>query len=160
MASIEACMPCAPSSVRMRWSKGPGKAKPERALPRPTQRSPEEIHLAGANVVREPDGTLVVEFEVPYDGFVLPDEAVYAVVGGKFFDKARVVRDLSSPPGPHARGMIVRLALRLTTESEWPRVSGLGLRWSGERALPDGAPAPVRLVLDATPPEEKGTPRP
>jgi Ca-activated chloride channel homolog len=143
-----------PSAVRPWVSDGSEGAVPGFVAP------PEELHIQGAGAVREPDGTLVLEFEVPFDGFLLPDAEVYVVVGGGFFDKALVVAALGSPRGPHGQGMVVRLALRLETEPAWPRVGTVTLRWSAEGPRPGEEPARVRLVLDIPlPPVGGETPR-
>ncbi len=153
------------SGSRMLWAERPSVADGSEEVARGTPAPPtgpvvpwEEVHVRCVNAVREPDDTLVVEFEVPFDGLLLPDDAVYVVAGGGFFDKARVVRELGSPTGPHASGMIVRLALRLETEPAWPPAGAVALRWSAER--PGGEPARARLVLDVRlPPVAGETPK-
>ena len=72
-----------------------------------------EIH--GAHLLRVEGDLLVLEFEVPEDGFLLPGDRTRIEV--RFADgtrgSARVVGSGSSPAGPHARGFVVRLALHL-----------------------------------------------
>lgn len=116
--------------------------------PEPSVPGWKEVRIGCASVVREPDGTLVVEFEVPYDGFLMPDEAAYVMRGRAFFDKVLVLADRSSPAGPHGRGMIVRLALRLALETAWPGAEDVTVRWSAGRVQPDAAPERVRFVMD------------
>ncbi len=96
--------------------------------------------LVQATVVALMGPELVLEFEVPTDGFWLPSAEVevevpslWNLLGSSRRLTARVVGEKSSPPGPHAAGLIVRLALRLGEVSAWPQGTLLALSWSGGR---------------------------
>jgi Ca-activated chloride channel family protein len=74
-----------------------------------------------ATVIRAEPDLIVVEFETPFEGFELPHRRVEVREAGNQAHAAEVVSDQSSPTGPHARGLMVRLALRLDGLKPWPR---------------------------------------
>ncbi len=69
-----------------------------------------------ARLIERRDDLLVIEFEVAEDGFRLPGPGttvtVQPLMAGECF--AQIDSKLSSEPGPHAAGLTVRLALRLS----------------------------------------------
>jgi hypothetical protein len=73
------------------------------------------ITIDKTQVLNLGDKILVFEFEVPFDGFMLPDKNTEIHV---HFDdspdvyEARILKRESSKTGPHRAGLIVRLALR------------------------------------------------
>jgi Ca-activated chloride channel family protein len=94
-----------------------------------------------ARVIRVEDDILVLEFESPDDGFTLPPDAEQVEVYPDGADEpmpAVVEGDLSTRPGPHRRGVTLRLALRYRGDGPWPE--RLIVRWE----LPDGE---ARLVI-------------
>ncbi|HYK90763.1 MAG TPA: VIT domain-containing protein [Acidobacteriota bacterium] len=95
-------------------------------------RKPPEVRLdlAKARVLRLEGPILVLEFEVPEEGFLLPNDK--AKVQVRFDDgstgDARVQGDRSTKPGPHKAGVTVRLALKLEDHSVWES-GGARLTW-------------------------------
>ncbi|MHC4588851.1 MAG: VIT domain-containing protein [Planctomycetota bacterium] len=86
-------------------------------------------------VVRVEDDLLVVEFEAPEDGTMLPadgDEAVAYTADGDIV-RGVVDGDVSTRPGPHDAGLTLRLGLRRKGGAAWPGEL-LRARWSS----PDG----------------------
>jgi Ca-activated chloride channel family protein len=96
-----------------------------------------------ARVTRVEDDLLVIEFECPDDGFTLPrDGEQIEVYGDGAGAPAPAVVDggISTVPGPHPRGLTLRLALRYLGTGTWPR--RLMLRWES----PEGAAR--RLIVE------------
>ncbi|MHC4210718.1 MAG: VIT domain-containing protein [Planctomycetota bacterium] len=85
-------------------------------------------------VVRVEDDLLVVEFEAPDDGFILPQggEKIEVELDGRTF-WAVVDGKVSTRPGPHDAGLTLRLGLRHENGAAWPDEL-LRARWSS----PDG----------------------
>ena len=91
---------------------------------------------------------LVFEFEVPVDGFMLPDKNADIHV---LFDdsgesgEAQVLKRESSKPGPHRTGLTVRLALQLKGQLHWDHREAR-IHWDGKikRGLKK---SPVRVEL-------------
>ncbi len=71
----------------------------------------------------------VIEFEVPVDEFYLPTGDLMFLVIGSQMGKARVIEEKSAARGPHAGGLLVRLALRLEKGLEWPAGEEVELHW-------------------------------
>jgi hypothetical protein len=88
-----------------------------------------------ARVVRVEGDLLVVDFECPRDGFLLPPagEAVEVQLDGWTIALAAVDDRISTRPGPHQRGLTLRLGLRYERGAAWLE-GPLGLRWES----PDG----------------------
>jgi Ca-activated chloride channel homolog len=111
--------------------------------------------IAATLAGRAADGTVTVEFEVPEDGFLLP-EGRMSLHSQEGDVGVEVVVELSSPRGPHPRGVLVRLALRPRQGSRWPAAGDVTLRCSYQQPLPEGGDTVVKLTLHTTlPPEEK-----
>ncbi len=83
--------------------------------------------------------TLVLEFEVPVDGLLLPSGRERVAVD--FLDgdvhRGSVIQEQSSALGPHKSGLTVRLAIRLDDHPSW-HVGPLVIRWGGEVRAADG----------------------
>jgi hypothetical protein len=84
-----------------------------------------------ATVIRlEPD-VVVLEFEVPFDGFTIPGSGwrVAALRDGDprqgtgRIERLRLVLEESSPAGPHAKGTLVRVELRSPGGGAIPEIS-------------------------------------
>ena len=73
-----------------------------------------------ATILEVEGNLLIVEFEVPRDGFEVPagEMALHEPSGS-----VEIVREKSSPRGPYSRGQIVRLALRIMNRPAWPETS-------------------------------------
>jgi Ca-activated chloride channel family protein len=155
-------MEMAPSSV-MSWSAYESAESAEECLDdgiAMLRSEPQGDQFEAIGVVREPDGTLVVEFEVPWSGFVLPERLLVLAPGRAVFDVARVVQELSSPLGPQTRGLVVRIALRLALEPAWPPTREVLLVGTGRDDFGlghGGSPFTLRVQL---PSAGKETPRP
>jgi hypothetical protein len=94
----------------------------------------EELRVArDADVLQLEGGVLVIEFPVPADRFCFPEDGTVQV---QFPDgntaEAVVIRDDSSPPGPHDEGLIVRMAFRLQGTGTWHH-RHVTLRWTWKR---------------------------
>jgi hypothetical protein len=84
-------------------------------------RGPAALEIEGARVLEVRDGCLVIEFEVPVAGLMLPEGKVRVeFVGTGRHRVAKVVRAESTPAGPHDLGVTVRLGLRLAKGKAWP----------------------------------------
>ncbi len=83
---------------------------------------PRSLHVREARVLDVRDRILILEFEVPESGFLLPRDGTTASI--EFDDgttaKATVIARESSPLGPHEAGLTVRLSLGLTDRESWP----------------------------------------
>jgi Ca-activated chloride channel homolog len=92
-----------------------------------------EKRVVQATVVQRSGAELTIEFETPSDGFQLPvgEVEVLGLPGGPRRHSARLVVEKSSSPGPHAAGLILRLALRLEEGGTWAAGHELSLRWNG-----------------------------
>jgi hypothetical protein len=73
-----------------------------------------------ATVIHREGDELTLEIEVPVDGFVLPSGEATVRAGTREIGTARVVAEKSAAPGPHPRGVLVRLTLRLEGGKSWP----------------------------------------
>jgi hypothetical protein len=84
---------------------------------------PSRLPIHRVTVLHVDGGTLILEFEVPVDGFELPADGNRAEVdlGDGSSRKARIVGRDSSPAGPHRAGTIVRLAFKLGWRAVWKR---------------------------------------
>ncbi|HEX6032726.1 MAG TPA: VIT domain-containing protein [Tepidiformaceae bacterium] len=83
----------------------------------------EGIHSYGSD--------LTMEIEVREDGFELPDGEITVVFEDRPSSKGRVVKEQSSPRGPHPRGTRVRLTVRLADGEGWPD-QALTLEWTAK----------------------------
>jgi hypothetical protein len=88
-------------------------------------------HHLTATVVHIDGPEAILEFEAPVDGFYLPTGDLMLWLAGKKMGKVRVIDEKSSAQGPHAPGLLVRLALRLEKGLEWPAGEDVMLRWEG-----------------------------
>ncbi len=79
------------------------------------------LQISGARVLKLDGCVLICEFEVPAEGFMLPDDE--ATVSVNFDDgiatRAQVLGKEGSPRGPHQLGLTVRLALNLEAQHTW-----------------------------------------
>src|SRR5262249_37500077 len=90
---------------------------------------PLETLVRSGRLLRADTGALTVEFEVPFDGFVLPDGDVNLWLDGATWRIARVLAAESSPRGPHSAGLWGRLALAIVGHPAGARAHSVGLRW-------------------------------
>lgn len=67
--------------------------------------------LQTARVLAVEGGLLVVEIESPHDGFLCPDGRVVVVRGDEPMGKGTIDPGSSSPQGPHAKGLLLRVAI-------------------------------------------------
>ncbi|HEY6572111.1 MAG TPA: hypothetical protein VI198_02230, partial [Candidatus Eisenbacteria bacterium] len=82
-------------------------------------RGPDFHEIPALNIVWLDATNLVVEFASPHDGFVLPVDDIFLSGGFRVDLPLEVDRSKSSPSGPHASGVIVRLALRMKSARSW-----------------------------------------
>ena len=106
----------------------PGMAAARPAIPPPWV-APPEVPIALGRVLRATPNALTVEFQTPFDGFVLPDGEVNLWLSGETWLVAQVLPEESSPRGPHRVGLVVRLALSIDRHPEWLRTDSVDLRW-------------------------------
>jgi Ca-activated chloride channel family protein len=104
-----------------------------------------ELGMAFARILHLDGPDLVIEFEVPWDGFEMPRGTVTVRWSQSL---ATVDEEASSPPGPHARGLTVRLALRLGRGRRWESRWEI-LEWTGQG--PGGATHGVMVHIDPPP---------
>jgi hypothetical protein len=90
-------------------------------MPSLFRRPPGPILIENVRVLKLEDQILVVEFEVPVDGFMLPDAhtVVHVVLDDGGPDTAKILEQDSSKPGPYHAGLTIRLALRLEGSQGW-----------------------------------------
>jgi hypothetical protein len=98
---------------------------------------------------------VVVEFEVPFDHFLLPDGEVNLWLEGRTWLVAQPIGELSGPRGPHRRGLVVRLALRLARTPDWKRAHMIEVRWVSRAAVRGGLRAPRQLTLRCALPQAR-----
>jgi Ca-activated chloride channel family protein len=125
--------------------------------------SPQPDVLITASEARwlAPDA-LVIEFETPHDEFVLPQGEVSLQVetadGRTLQVKGTVIRNESTAQGPHAGGVVVRLAIGLDGRPAWTGVARLFATWTGVRLDLGPVETQGRWVLDVRVPERPGFP--
>ncbi|HEY3214927.1 MAG TPA: VIT domain-containing protein [Candidatus Eisenbacteria bacterium] len=90
---------------------------------------PRDVVISGARALRIEANEVCIEFESPCGGFLLPDEEVNYWLDGKTWLVAQFAPEKSSPRGPHAAGLVVRLALRIEKHPEWVRAHWVEVRW-------------------------------
>ncbi len=73
--------------------------------------------------------TVIIEFTTPHDGFMLPIKDVN-VEGPRGAICAIVDGDASSPTGPHAKGLILRIALRIEGKLASSGPAEFVMRWT------------------------------
>lgn len=94
----------------------------------------------GSRVLRVEGDRLFLEIDAPLDGFVLPSGQVMVHFGDGSIGAAELVVEESSPRGPHALGLLVRMVLRLVSDSSWPESGTLDLVWEGRIEGAGGRP--------------------
>jgi hypothetical protein len=94
-------------------------------------------------VIRVEGTDLTLEIEVREDGFLLPKDEVKISFRGP--RSVRVVREESSPAGPHMHGTLVRLTLRLDEGETWPNTA-VSLFWEGRPQ--HGGERSYRIVIN------------
>ena len=114
-----------------------------RAVPSP---GAAEATVTAAVIHRDGD-ELTLEFEVPEDGYVLPSGLAVVRAGGRRVGTARIVPEKSTASGPHPRGVLVRVTLRMDGRKAWPGSAAVEFGRSGSRNIPPGVPARVRLTI-------------
>jgi len=92
---------------------------------------------------------LVIEYESPEDGFFGPEPSRFETSG-----TPRVIGALdvnrSSPRGPHARGLLLRIAVRRAT-GKWSAGDRVVLRWAS------GTMSVIERILEVVIPEPTDT---
>jgi Ca-activated chloride channel family protein len=122
---------------------------------------PQVVRIKTVTVVHEEDGTLVLELGAPFNGFWLPDVRVVVLSGDEVIGVATIVTEESSARGPHRKGMLLRLALRLEPEEKWRVGGAIELRWESQQARSGGEAMVVELRARFTlPPAAKGPTKP
>jgi Ca-activated chloride channel family protein len=86
--------------------------------------------ISNARVLAIEGELLVIEYESPHDGFVGPDGEIKVMVAGQALGSCRVDSARSSPRGPHAKGLLLRLAVR--RPSGWSAGDLVALTWGDE----------------------------
>ncbi|HET9952813.1 MAG TPA: VWA domain-containing protein, partial [Candidatus Eisenbacteria bacterium] len=81
-------------------------------------------------LIRVDGDVAVIEIEVPYDGFRLPKKSVMLTSDTTRESEVEVIGEESSPAGPHKRGTVVRLALRVADRSVWTVGNNVMVRWN------------------------------
>ncbi len=97
-----------------------------------------KVEVRGARVLHLDGPVLILEFEVPETGFLLPVDgaSVRAHFGDGFKCRASVLGNESSGPGPHQEGLTVRFAVKLTGRKSW-HGREVCVRWTGSLLHPD-----------------------
>jgi Ca-activated chloride channel homolog len=85
-------------------------------LPRASRKSPDTLR---GRVIHAEGDLIVVEYETPADGFMGPQGEILVTDEKGRSEVATTDPAQSSPPGPHAKGVLLRVALR--------RIEGLAL---------------------------------
>jgi hypothetical protein len=109
----------------------PRRRRPFRPRERtPSVEEPDEIIIRHAEVLHRTPHLLVVEFEVPFDGFSLPPQAVTVRLEDGREVEAEVDPWGSTDGTDLPAGVRVRLALRAPGGFAWPQVDRVDLKWS------------------------------
>lgn len=119
MSEMSSMLRGAPAGGTMAWRRARVVREDRAAFPVLGLGTP-SIPLQPGKIIHRHDDMLVVEFEVPTDGFELPEKKIEVLVGSRRIGRAKVEKRDSSPRGPHAAGLIVRLALRFEKKKPWP----------------------------------------
>lgn len=90
--------------------------------------TPVQIELSG-QLLKVDGDLLILEVEVPFDGFLLPDGRVTVTIDGGSAIPARLDPAASSPQGPHRQGTLVRMAIRPARRKHWPAGAGMLIVW-------------------------------
>ncbi|CAN5795217.1 hypothetical protein BH23GEM11_BH23GEM11_17290 [soil metagenome] len=118
-----------------RFGETPDRSAPFRRGGGESRERGRRFDLGTARILRLQRGELVLEIEVPHDGFMLPGggTGVRVELGGGGVIRARVVEEASTRVGPHQAGTRVRLALRLVDHGPWPTDETMRLAWDAHR---------------------------
>jgi Ca-activated chloride channel family protein len=116
---------------------------PEATLDEALSPLAQTVELQGTVILRD-DAEIVLEIEVPVDGFVLPAGMAEVRFRGRKVGEARVVPERSTSPGPHPGGLLVRLALRMEGGADWPETAEIV--FNGKRSRPRRGSMPFQPV--------------
>jgi Ca-activated chloride channel family protein len=109
-------------------------------------------------VVARVDGEIVViELETPIDDFELPRGGVDVCFPDGSTTRARVVAAESSPMGPHAAGLSVKLALRFRRDRRWTAHGKVEVVWKKTFVLAANIKPTLEFAIEVTLPSERGT---
>ncbi len=108
---------------------------------------PIELPIGSGSLLNLDGPEVVIEFEVPIADFYLPAGDVTVLIPGWKGAKARVVQGKSSARGPHAWGLIVRLALRMENGAKWPEGEEAQLRWKLPTEMAGGSQRDAEFTL-------------
>jgi len=120
---------------------------------------PSEVSIGAARVLEIGGSGLTVEFETPFDGFAIPDGEINLWLDGVTWLVAQVVPGECSPRGPHAAGLLVRLALAIVGHPELAATRSVDLRWLSHPEGKAGDRAPRQIILSLALPRDASRPR-
>jgi Ca-activated chloride channel family protein len=108
---------------------------------------PLPLRIEKAAVLKIEDGVVVVEFESPFKEFLLPSGPVEVLIDGVHFGVGSVVKEKSTRKSRWFRGQIIRLAIKLDDDQEWPDKGDVELQWvdSGRRLAGRTVSLPFKL---------------
>jgi Ca-activated chloride channel family protein len=89
--------------------------------------------FVSARVLAVQGELIVLELESPEDGFLVPDGEVVAAIFGRPIGRCSVDPTESSPRGPHAKGLLLRIAVRRA--NGWVVRGDLTLAWENGLVL-------------------------
>jgi hypothetical protein len=96
------------------------------------------IVIDSSRVLRIDDQILTFEFEVPINGFMLPNDnqRIDVLFDDCGANSAGILRHESSDQGPHRAGLTVRLTLKLEGHRCWHH-EAVEIRWRSQLRLAD-----------------------
>lgn len=120
--------------------------------------TPAVTEITPLNVVWLDATTLIVEFASPHDGFLLPAAEVTLETDSREALRLKVDRKESSPRGPHASGLVIRLALHVEGGLSWSASDKPRISWTVRSKKLFGRPRETAytIALGATPPKSEG----
>jgi hypothetical protein len=99
---------------------------------RPEKTPARTVNISGTRMLHLEGPLVILEFEVPEAGFLLPGDGTTVRV--RFEDgsdcRAKVLGKESSRPGPHEKGLTIRIAVKLAHRYFWHGREAW-LRWTG-----------------------------
>jgi Ca-activated chloride channel family protein len=108
------------------------------------------VTIGRATVIKVEKRILVLEFEVPVEGFQIPEGRVQVFVGGEKLGDASVVAGRSTRREPLAQGLVVKLALEHPHGKKWEEGRRIEIRWEDEIESSDGSVVRAEFDLSVT----------